>query len=59
MWVETLWIPAFAGMTEKTDGDDKLNPTLSIFLKLENFYQLKLIPNPLGINHSKASWSLI
>ncbi len=23
MWVEMLWIPAFAGMTEKTDGLDK------------------------------------
>jgi len=26
MWVEMLWIPAFAGMTEKTDGLDKSSP---------------------------------
>jgi len=23
MWVEMLWIPAFAGMTEETDGLNK------------------------------------
>jgi hypothetical protein len=28
MWVEMLWIPAFAGMTEKTDGFDESNPYL-------------------------------
>jgi len=26
MWAEVLWIPAFAGMTEETDGLDKSNP---------------------------------
>jgi len=26
MWVEMLWIPAFAGMTEETDGLDKSSP---------------------------------
>jgi len=26
MWAEMLWIPAFAGMTEETDGLDKLSP---------------------------------
>jgi hypothetical protein len=28
MWVEMLWIPAFAGMTEETDGLDKSSPYL-------------------------------
>jgi len=28
-----LWIPAFAGMTEKTDGLDKCNPYL---IKIQN-----------------------
>jgi len=28
MWVEMLWIPAFAGMTEETDGLDKSSPSL-------------------------------
>jgi len=26
MWAEVLWIPAFAGMTEETDGLDKSSP---------------------------------
>jgi hypothetical protein len=26
MWVEMLWIPVFAGMTEETDGFDESNP---------------------------------
>ncbi|MEA2086653.1 MAG: hypothetical protein U9O91_00935 [Candidatus Caldatribacteriota bacterium] len=26
MWVEMLWIPAFAGMTKETDGFDLLHP---------------------------------
>ncbi len=26
MWVEMLWIPAFAGMTEETDGLDESSP---------------------------------
>ncbi|MBU4561822.1 hypothetical protein KKB17_00240, partial [bacterium] len=26
MWIEMLWIPAFAGMTEETDGLDKSSP---------------------------------
>jgi len=26
MWVEMLWIPASAGMTEETDGLDKSSP---------------------------------
>jgi hypothetical protein len=30
MWVEMLWIPAFAGMTEKTNGFDKSNPYVYI-----------------------------
>jgi len=29
MWVEMLWIPAFAGMTEGTDGLDKSSPYLT------------------------------
>jgi len=28
MWIEMLWIPAFAGMTEETDGLDKSSPYL-------------------------------
>jgi hypothetical protein len=28
MWVEMLWVPAFAGMIEETDGFDKSNPYL-------------------------------
>jgi len=28
VWVEMLWIPAFAGMTEETDGLDKSSPYL-------------------------------
>jgi hypothetical protein len=30
MWVETLWVPAFAGMTEETDGLDESSPYLSL-----------------------------
>jgi len=30
MWVEMLWIPAFAGMTEETDGLDKSSPYIYI-----------------------------
>ena len=30
MWVELLWIPAFAGMTEETDGLDKSSPYIYI-----------------------------
>jgi hypothetical protein len=30
MWVEMLWIPAFAGMTEETDGFDESNPYICI-----------------------------
>jgi len=30
MWVEMLWIPAFAGMTEETDGLDKSSPHIYI-----------------------------
>jgi hypothetical protein len=30
MWVEMLWIPAFAGMTEETNGFDKSNPYIFI-----------------------------
>ena len=30
MWVETLWIPAFAGMTEETDGLDESSPYIYI-----------------------------
>jgi len=30
MRVEMLWIPAFAGMTEETDGFDELNPYIYI-----------------------------
>jgi len=26
MWVEMLWIPAFAGMTKETGGFDKSSP---------------------------------
>jgi len=29
MWVELLWIPAFAGMTEETDGLDKSSPYIT------------------------------
>jgi len=28
MWVEMLWIPAFAGMTKETDGFDESSPYL-------------------------------
>jgi hypothetical protein len=30
MWVEMLWIPAFAGMTEETDGLDESSPYIYI-----------------------------
>jgi len=30
MWAEMLWIPAFAGMTEETDGLDKSSPYPSL-----------------------------
>jgi len=30
MWVKILWIPAFAGMTEETDGFDESNPCPSL-----------------------------
>jgi len=30
MWVEMLWIPAFAGITEETNGFDKSNPYIYI-----------------------------
>jgi len=30
MWVEMLWIPAFAGITEETDGFGKSNPHIYI-----------------------------
>jgi len=30
MWVEMLWIPAFAGMTKETDGFDSSNPYIYI-----------------------------
>jgi len=30
MWVEMLWIPAFAGMTKETDGLDKSSPYIYI-----------------------------
>jgi len=30
MWVEMLWIPAFAGMTEETDRFDLSNPYIYI-----------------------------
>ena len=30
MWVEMLWIPAFTGMTEETDGFDESNPYVYI-----------------------------
>jgi hypothetical protein len=30
MWVKILWIPTFAGMTEKTSGLDKSSPYICI-----------------------------
>jgi hypothetical protein len=30
MWVKILWIPAFAGITEETDGLDKSSPYIYI-----------------------------
>jgi len=36
MWVEMLWIPAFAGMTEETDGLDKSNP----YIYIDNYTSL-------------------
>jgi hypothetical protein len=30
MWAEVLWIPAFVGITEETDGLDKSSPYIYI-----------------------------
>jgi len=30
MWIEMLWIPAFAGMTKETDGLDESSPYIYI-----------------------------